>query len=469
MKKQITLFLSILILIVVSCKKDKKDEAVVNSDASISVDSARLIAKEAWIYGFPIFYNYKTVYSYALDKNNSNGAKNFNTFKNYSKSFTALDTTIVTPNNDTPYSWAILNLSDEPIVLEVPEITKNRYYVMQLIDAYTYNFAYVGSRATGNKAGKYLIAGPKWKGETPKGIDKVFTSETNLVTILGRTEMDNVNETNIIKNIQSGYRIIPLHEYTKTTAPESVKYAMPLPEWKEADYKSLEFINVLNSLLQYTVPDKSEKELLESFAKIGIVPGVPFDKSKFSPEILKAIEEGIAEGGKVLEESISKTTSSLNLFGTRADLKNNYVLRATAAAMGIYGNTKEEAVYVGSMNDKDGKPLDAASKYVLHFKKDQLPPVDYFWSITMYNLPQRNLVKNPINRYSIGDRTKGIKYEPNGDLIIYLQTDSPGKDKENNWLPSPQKGGYNIIVRLYGPAKNVTSGDWKIPLPEKTN
>ncbi|HKO78355.1 MAG TPA: DUF1254 domain-containing protein [Flavobacterium sp.] len=452
-----------------ACQKKENNSITEQNSTAISADSARAIAKDAWIYGYPIFYNYKTVHAYALDKNNPDGAKDFNTFKHYSKSFTSADTTIVTPNNDTPYSWAILNLSDEPIVIDVPEIKDKRYYVMQLIDAYTYNFAYIGSRATGNKAGRYLIAGPNWKGKTPAGINKVFTSETNLVTILGRTEMDNLGEESLIKKIQSEYHLIPLHDYTKTAAPMATQYNMPLPAWNEADYKSLEFINVLNSLLQYTVPDKSEKELLARFAKIGINPGVPFDKSKFSPEILKAIGEGIAEGGQALKESIGKTTNSLHLFGSRADLKNDYVIRATAAAMGIYGNTKEEAVYIGSMKDSDGVPMNAANKYVIHFSKRELPPVGYFWSITMYNLPQRNLVKNPINRYSIGDRTKGLKYDVDGGLTLYLQTVSPGKNKESNWLPAPEKGGMTVIVRLYGPEKIVTSGEWKMPFPKKVN
>jgi hypothetical protein len=464
MKKQILLLL--VILAVAGCKKDQKDAS---ATAEVTPAEAREIAKEAWIYGYSIFYNYKTQYEYALDKNSATTAGGFNKFKHYDTSFTYKDTTIVTPNNDTPYSWAMLNLTDEPVILQVPKIEGKRYYVMQLIDLYTFNFAYVGSRATGNEPGNYLIAGPNWKGEAPAGITKTFQSETNLVTLLGRTEMDSPAEQAIVRKIQAGYKIIPLHEFTKQPKPAAMNYVMPLPVWNEADYTSPNFINVLNALLQYTVADSSEKELHERFAKIGLVPGQPFDQSKYSPEVLKAIEEGIADGGKALKESIGRTTSSLELFGTRADLKNDYMKRAVAAAMGIYGNTKEEAVYVGTMADDDQKPLMGENKYIVRFTKDQLPKVEFFWSITMYNLPKRHLVQNPIDRYSIGDRTKGIKYEPNGDLIIYLQATSPGKDKESNWLPSPAAGPFNIIVRMYGPDQSVTSGQWQMPLPEKVN
>ena len=466
MKKQLA-FLAVVLFLAIACKKDKKEEMVVAPDGTVSADSARAIAKEAWIYGYSIFYNYKTIYEYGINPKSKVYAGGFNKFKHYSQSFTANDTTIVTPNNDTPYSWAMLNLSDEPMVLQVPKIEGKRYFVMQLIDLYTFNFAYIGSRATGNDGGNYLIAGPDWKGKTPDGISKSFTSETNLVTLLGRTEMDSPAEEALIKKIQAGYKLIPLHEFTKEAAPAQKTYTMPLPEWKEDDYKSLDFINILNSLLQYANVEDSEKALRARFAKIGIVPGQAFDRSKFSPEVLKAIGEGMEEGGMALKESVDKTTSSLDLFGTRADMKNNYVKRATAAAMGIYGNSKEEAVYVGTLADKDGQPLSGENKYVVRFTKTQLPKVDFFWSITMYNLPQRHLVKNPIGRYSIGDRTPGLKYEPNGDLLIYLQATSPGKGKENNWLPSPAKGGYNIIARMYGPAKEVTTGEWKLPMPEK--
>lgn len=464
--KKITSLLIIVFFVVTACKKETKD-SVNTSSTAIASDSITAIAKQAWIYGYPMFYNYKTIYANAVNKNLKTYVGGFNKFKSSTASATPKDTLVVTINNDTPYSMAALDVSDEPLILQVPKIEGNRYFVMQFIDLYTFNYEYLGSRVSGNNGGKYLIAGPDWKGETPKGIDKVLRSETNLIFLLGRTELDSPSDIPNLKKIQDQYKLIPLHEYTKQAAPAVKKYDMPLPDWKESDYSSPEFINVLNALLQYTKEDSSEKELRAQFAKIGIVPGVPFDSSKLDAETTKAIEKGIAEGKQELEEGVSKTTDAGNLFGTRASLKNNYLNRAIAASMGLYGNTKEEAVYTGSMVDVDEKPLNGNNNYVLRFSKEELPKAKYFWSITLYNLPKRFLVPNPINRYSIGQKTKGLKYESNGDLIVYLYSTSPGKDKESNWLPTPKNENFNFIMRIYGPGADAINGSWKLPLPKK--
>ncbi len=469
MKKIIIALLPVLLL--AACNNNS-NTTTASSDstatgAGIAMDSARAIAKEAWIYGYAMFYNYKSIYLYALDKDFPANAGGFNRFKHYAKMFTDKDTSIVTPNDDTPYSWAILDLSDEPIVLELPAVPAERYYVMQLIDLYTYNFAYAGARSTGNKAGKYLIAGPGWKGDKPAGIDSVFHCETNIVTILGRTELMNETDMANVKSIQSKYMLTPLHEFTKQPAPDHKQYALPLPAWKEGDYMSASFIGVLNVLLQYTSVDPGETGLRERFAKIGITPGKPFDSTAYSKEELAAINEGVKDGMEALKTSIDNTTSSMDIFGTRAYLQNDYIKQATAAAMGIYGNTKIEAVYVGSIKDDAGNMLMGGQEYVLHFSKEQIPPVKYFWSTTLYTIPKRFLATNPINRYSIGDRSKGLKYNADGSLDIYLQSTSPGKDKEANWLPTPAQGPFNYVIRLYGPAETVTNGTWKAPLPKK--
>lgn len=465
--KKILPFLFIICLVTIACKKEQSIEKADAKIANISADSVTAIVKEAWIYGYPMFYNYKTIYANAIDKNAKEFVGGFNKFRSVAMSATPADTLVVTINNDTPYSMATLNVSDEPVILQVPKIENDRYYVMQFIDLYTFNFEYIGSRATGNESGKYLIAGPDWKGNTPKGIDKVLHSETNLIFLVGRTQLHSPQDVPNLKKIQAQYKLIPLHEYTQQAAPPVKKYNMPLPVWKEDDYNSPEFINVLNALLQYTSEDSSEKQLRERFAKIGIVPGVPYDSSKNSPETIKAIEKGISEAKKELESEVDKVTDAGSLFGTRASLKNNYLNRAIAAAAGLYGNTKEEAVYTGSSTDKNNQPLLGSNKYILRFSKNQLPKAKYFWSITMYNLPKRFLVPNPIARYSIGNKTQGLKYESNGDLIFYLQASSPGKEKESNWLPTPKSEKFMFVMRIYGPQPDVINNTWKLPLIEK--
>lgn len=463
--KNLATLLLITLLMLSACKKDQSKDKQDTTDLSVSSDSITAIAKEAWIYGYPIFYNYKAIYASGINKDDKSYA-GFNKFKSFAMSATPSDTLVITINNDTPYSMASLDVSNEPVVLEVPKIENDRYYVMQFVDLYTFNYEYVGTRATGNNSGKYLIAGPDWKGETPKGIDKVLHSETNLIFLVGRTQLHDPSDVPNLKRIQAQYKLTTLNQYTKQAAPPVKKYNLPLPVWKESDYSSPQFINALNVLLQYANEDSSEKELRARFAKIGIVPGTSFDTSKYPPETIKAIEKGIAEAKQELETNLSGLKEFGNLFGTRAQLKNNYLNRAVAAAAGIYGNTKEEAVYTGSSNDRDNQPLLGNNNYILKFTKKDLPEAKYFWSITMYNLPKRFLVPNPIKRYSIGNKTKGLKYEPNGDLIIYLQKDSPGKDKESNWLPTPKDEKFMFVTRIYGPQPDVINNIWKMPLPE---
>jgi hypothetical protein len=464
MKK--TLFIAVILISSFSCKKK---EYLNNAPAAAtaftkSADSAKAIAKEAWTYSFPMAMNYRTMHLYALDKTYPDYAGGFNKFKHYDKIFTASDTAVVTPNNDTPYSWAILNLTDEPVVLEVPEV-KNRYYSFQFIDLYTFNFAYVGSRVTGDKAGRYLVAGPDWKGDKPAGIDKVLQSETNLVTLLGRTELKMAaGDIENVKKLQAQYKLVPFHEFTKTTAPAHKEYSLPFPAFKQTDLASAAFIGLASNLLQYTSVNDQEKELRAKFAKIGIVPGKEFDPKNYSPEVLKAINEGVQEAGKELKEGTDKLANATDLFGTREMINGDYNKRALGAAAGLFGNTKEEAVYIGTRSDKANNFLSGKNKYVIRFPKGQTPADKYFWSITLYELPSRYLVNNPINRYSIGDRTTGLKYEPNGDLVIYIQHEAP-KGKESNWLPAP-KDAFYYLIRIYGPEKSILDGTWKAAQPE---
>lgn len=461
------LFIALILVAIFSCKKKENVSNNTISELTItkSADSAKAIAKEAWTYAFPLAMNYRTMHLYALDKTYPDYAGGFNKFKHYDKIFTAADTAVVTPNNDTPYSWAILNLADEPVVLEVPQV-QNRYYSFQFIDLYTFNFAYVGSRATGDKAGKYLIAGPDWKGEKPAGIDKVIESETNLVTLLGRTELKMAaGDIENVKKLQAQYKLTALHEFTKEAAPVHKEFALPLPEFKQADLGTASFIGLTNSLLQYASANPAEKELRAKFAKIGIVPGKKFEPSAYSAEVLKAINEGAQEAAKELEEGTTKLKNATDLFGSRENLNGDYTKRALGAAAGLFGNTKEEAIYIGTRSDKANNVLSGKNKYVIRFPIGQTPPDKYFWSITVYELPSRYLVNNPINRYSIGDRTTGLKYESNGDLVIYIQNEAP-KGKESNWLPAP-KNAFYYLIRIYGPEDSILNGTWKAPQPEK--
>jgi len=438
---------------------------------SVTPEEARAIAKEAYIYGYPMVDSYRIQYAYFVDKHDKSYKAPWNQIKNIPEVYTPADTAIQTPNSDTPYSFAGLDLRAEPIVISVPKIEKKRYYSIQFIDAYTFNFAYVGSRATGNDAGNFLIAGPNWKGEKPAGIKKVIRSETDFDMVLFRTQLFNPADIDNVKKIQSQYKVQSLSAFLGKPAPAAapaVDWIQPLTQ--EQEKTSLEFFNILNFVLGYSPTVPSEFELMKRFAKIGVGAGLSFDPAKLAPEIKTAIEQGrtdawqaFAGGVKLLDEG--KLTSG-EVFGTRAYLKNNYLYRFLAT-IGIYGNTKQEAMYPIYRTDAQGKPLTGAERYTLRFAPGELPPVKAFWSLTMYELPQSLLVANPIDRYLINSpMLPGMKKNADGSLTLYLQKDSPGADKESNWLPAP-KGPFAMYMRLYWPAEAALDGSWTAPKLDK--
>ncbi|HEY5850399.1 MAG TPA: DUF1254 domain-containing protein [Lysobacter sp.] len=437
------------------------------SAAVITPAQARTIASEAYVYGVPLVDQYKTMYAFSVDKANPQYKGPFNTILNISRVFTPEDTAFVTPNSDTPYSFAGLDLRAEPVVLTVPKMEKDRYFVFQLLDLYTFNFAYIGSRTTGNDGGTFLIASPKWQGETPKGITKVIRSETDLVTVVGRTQLFNPADLPNVKKIQAGYRIEPLSAFLGVPAPPAApEVQWPKPIAPGQDQTSPEFFDQLAFLLQFAQPSHpSEATLHERLAKLGIVPGKPFDLSVLSPEMQTAIKEGIADGQKEIDArraSLGGKTDSL--FGDRAFLKNDFVARATGAQVGIGANSRDEALYPILDKDADGQPLDGSkAKYTLHFDKDGLPPVNAFWSYTMYGLPEQLLVKNPINRYLINaPMLPSLKKDADGGLTIYIQAESPGNGKEANWLPAPN-GPFVMFARYYWPKQALLNDQWKTP------
>jgi hypothetical protein len=389
----------------------------------------------------------------------------FNRFRHYDRLATPQDTDIVTPNNDTPYSWAWLDLRAEPMVLSLPAVPE-RYYVNQWFDLHTHNFAYTGVRTTGREAGHYLFAGPDWQGEVPAGISKVFRAETQIIGTLTRTAVSGADDIPAMKAVQAQYGLQPLSAFAGTPAPASA--AMPTwPEWDEARAKGLGFIGYLNTLLPFMPVVSSEAEMFERFARIGIGAGRPFDEAALAPALRDAMLAGIAEAAAAFQARAAKETSSAALFGSRAELGADYIYnRSCGAALGILGNTKEEAIYGSQQTEPDGTVLSGAHRWRMRFAPGQLPPVDEFWSITMYSLPDRFLVPNPIDRYSIGDRTPGLQYDPDGGLTLYLQADSPGPGKDSNWLPTP-RGPFFFAGRFYAPKAEALDGRWVLPALEK--
>ena len=443
-----------------------------HAQSAPSAEQTRSIVKQAYIYGFPMVDEYLTMYAFSVNKDGPQYKGPFNSILNFARVFTPEDTAFVTPNSDTPYTFLGLDLRPEPVVLTIPPMDKNRYFVFQMLDLYTFNFDYIGTRTTGNGGGNFLVAGPGWKGATPKGITKVIHAETEFVSVVGRTQLFNPGDLDNAKKIQAGYKVQTLSAFLGKPWPR----AAPEPNWVRpvapAEMKtSLDFFNVLNFVLQFCPAPDSEKAMRAKFAEVGIVAGKPFDPATLSPEMKAAFQAGMADGQKEIDARREASNGKMDdFFGTRAFLKNDYVARATGAQMGIGANSKEEALYPILEKDSSGQALNGANgKYTLHFAKGQFPPVNAFWSITMYDLPQQLLVKNPISRYLINSpMLPQLKLDADGGLTIYIQSDSPGPDKESNWLPAPD-GPFMLAMRYYLPRPAIIEGQWKTPAVLRLN
>ncbi|RME97154.1 MAG: DUF1254 domain-containing protein [Chloroflexi bacterium] len=415
------------------------------------------IAEEAYIYAYPMLDNYKMLFAQAVYKQSPAYEAPVNQLKHNSTLLGPDYTAIVRPNNDTFYSIIWLDLRAEPIIFQVPAIHDRRYYSFQLIDLYTHNFDYIGTRTTGFGAGTYMFAGPDWDGEQPAGVNRVFRAESNFAVALGRTQVFGPDDVENVKAIQAQYQAAPLSAYLGAEAPPAPA-PVDFPIWNPEQVKSAGFIGYLNFLLGQLKPHPGEAELLARFAKIGAGPGLAFDPQQVDAETLSAIKAGIAGATEKIEQATKALGEYKNgwmlisgIFGNRQAMQGKYLTRAAAAAFGLWGNNLEEAFYPECSRDADGEALDAGKhNYVLHFPADQIPPVKAFWSLSMYKLPEQLFIHNPLNRYVISSITEGLKYGEDGSLTIYLQHKSPGPDKESNWLPAPD-GPFSLQARLYWP------------------
>jgi hypothetical protein len=444
-----------------------------NAQISATPAEARAIAKEAYVYGFAIVDNYRIQHAYWVDKATPEYKGPWNQIWNSARVYTPADTAIQTPNSDTPYSFVGADLRSEPLVLTVPAMEKERYFSVQLIDYYTFNFDYIGTRTSGNGGGSFLLAGPGWKGDAPKDVGKIFRCETELAFPTYRTQLFDPADIENVKRIQAGYKVQPLSAFLGQPAPEAapaIDFIKPLTPAEEK--ASPQFFDILNFVLQFCPTVPSEEALMARFAKIGVGAGKTFDASKFSPEIKTAIEQGMADAWAALaglkKDVEEGKVSSGEVFGTRQYLKGNYLYRMGAAALGIYGNSKQEAMYPTYYVDAEKQKLSGANRYTLRFAPGQLPPVNAFWSLTMYDEPQSLLIANPLNRYLINSpMLPQLKRDADGGLTLIIQNESPGKDKEANWLPAP-KGPFSMIMRLYWPKEAATEGKWKQPPLQQT-
>jgi len=435
---------------------------------------AKDIAEAGFIYGLPIVMNYAVMYEYAVDKNSGQFKAPFNEIKNEPRVYTYKDTAIVTPNSDTPYSFLWMDLRAEPMVLSVPAVKKPRYYAVQLEDGNTFNFGYIGSRATGTDAGDYMVVGPDWKGDTPAGIKKVFRSTTQFALAGYRTQLFNPADMPNVVKVQAGYKAQPLSAYLKQPAPA----AAPAVNFPKIDKEMVKtnFFQYLDFALQFAPSGPEEKEIHAKLARIGIGADRTFDFKDLSLEHKAEVALGMKDGDAKIDQYLVAGEKIINgwkvgsYFGDRAFFNGNWLLRAAGAKAGIYGNDAIEATYPITKTLANGEELDGSKhNYTLTFAKGQFPPVNAFWSVTMYDGKTQFLIENPINRYLINSpMLTSLKKNPDGSLTLYIQKDSPGKAKESNWLPAPN-GPIYLVMRLYWPKTEPPSilppggGTWQPP------
>ena len=455
---------------IAQAEKQEKKQGV----AAPGIEETKAIAQEAFIYGLPIVMNYAVMNEFCVDKTSSQYKGPFNQIVNEARVFTDKDTAVVTPNSDTPYSMLWLDLRAEPMVISVPAVPKDRYYSVQLTDGNAYNYGYIGSRATGIEAGDYLVTGPDFKGQPPASIKKTFQSTTPFALTIFRTQLFNADDMPNVVKVQAGYKAQPLSAYLKQPAPPAAPAINFLPA-TTAGIKA-NFYEYLDAALEFVPATPDTAALRARMASIGIGPGKTFKFKDLSLEHKAAVLLAMKEGDDQVDKYLATGMKDINgwklgsLFGDREFYKGDWLKRAAAAKGGIYGNNAVEAMYPMSRVDSTGDTLDGSKhKYTLTFPAGGLPPVNAFWSVTMYDGKSQFLIKNPINRFLINSpMLPGMKENTDGSLTIYIQKDSPGPDKESNWLPAPNDSIY-LVMRLYWPKAEAPSilppgeGTWKPP------
>ena len=382
---------------------------------------------------------------------------------------------VTAPNADTLYTTAWIDVGKEPWVLSIPDM-KDRYFLVPLLDGWTNVFQVPGKRTTGTDAQTYAITGPGWKGSLPPGV-KEYKSPTSIIWILGRIYCAGTPEDYAaVHALQDQFNLVPLSSYGKPYSP-SAGTVDPSVDMKTAVREqvnrmdAVSYFSLLAQLMKANPPAAADAPELAKFARIGLVAGRDFDASKLDADFVKRIPQ-VAFDRIMLQFKVGKTMKNINGWGFDTETGvygTDYLNRAFVTAIGLGANRIQDAVYPTSLKDAEGKPYDGANKYVMHFPKGQLPPVRGFWSVTMYDA-NYFFVANPINRYSISAR-QNLKANPDGSIDLYIQNQSPGADKESNWLPAP-KDKFILMLRMYWPSDkspSILNGTWKPPAAKKVN
>jgi hypothetical protein len=376
---------------------------------------------------------------------------------------------VIRPNADTLYSSSWLDLSQEPILLHVPN-TQGRYYLMQFMDAWTETIASPGKRTTGTDENWFAIVGPGWKGKLPEDVRRI-DSPTNTAWLIGRTQTNGLDDYEFVHVIQEGYQLMPLSAYPAPQPPVALNDLAQLqtangvpPPVQVARMSVAEFFQLFAQLLVKNPPHGDDEAMMRQLARIGIVAGKPFPAVKLSPEQRKAMEDSAQHTAKAIDNfdrsKLPPGKSGWTIPGRYGNYGANYQVRALAARYFLGILPAQDAVYLSAVRDPGGEAFQGSKHYTIHFEKGRVPPVRAFWSLTLYD-DQGYFAANAIKRFAIGDRD-ALLFNTDGSLDIYIQHESPGASKESNWLPAPE-GGFNLALRMYWPTPAVITGEWTPP------
>ena len=435
---------------------------------AVSEQEAHAIGVDAYLYFYPLItMDLTRKQSTNIEAGKEFGKGPMNAFTSVPEYPPANYKGVVRVNFDTLYSIAWLDLANEPMIVSAPD-TGGRYYLLPMLDMWTDVFASPGWRTTGTQAQNYLVTPPGWNGTAPSGMTRI-SAPTPYVWIIGRTKTDGPADYDAVHKIQAGYKVTPLSDWGKTAKPAEAKIDpsvdMKTPPKTQVDTMSAgKFFAYAAELLKVNPPHVTDQPIVAQLKKIGIEPGKSFDLDKADPAIRSGLAGAAEDAQKLMEWKVPTLARVANGWSMNTDTMgvygNYYLKRAIVTQLGLGANLPEDAIYPINLADDAGKPLDGSNKYTLHFDKGNAPPANAFWSVTLYD-PEGFQVANSLNRFAVSSWMP-FKYSADGSLDLYFQNESPGKDKEANWLPAP-KGGFNLTMRIYAPKSEALTGKWNPP------
>jgi hypothetical protein len=435
------------------------------AETPITEQEAHAIGVDAYLYFYSLISMDVTRKVFTnVEAGKEYGRGPMNTFQSMPAYPAASDKGVVRYNFDTLYSAAWLDMTKEPMIVSIPD-TNGRYYLLPMLDMWTDVFASPGWRTTGTQAGNFLITPPGWNGDTPSGMTRI-DAPTPYVWIIGRTKTDGPQDYDAVHKIQAGYKITPLsRNYLPPTVTIDPSVDMKTPPKVQVDTMPAEkYFAYAAELLKVIPPHVTDQPMIAQLKKIGFEPGKSYELDKANPAIRKALESAPEDARQLMAWKVPTLARVANGWSMNTDTMgvygNYYLKRAIITQLGLGANLPEDAIYPVNLGDKTGRPLEGANKYALRFDKGDTPPADAFWSVTLYDA-EGFQVANPLNRFNLASWMP-LKYNADGSLDLYFQNESPGADKEANWLPAP-KGAFNLLMRLYAPKSEALTGKWNPP------